>query len=97
MKSGMQIDLFRIVIAIILPLISIPAKTAIALKPSFFLSINKGIPPDFAQHLILICLLLNTASSMKTRFACYLYISIILGNILRLSISIAANFAVVNC
>jgi hypothetical protein len=49
---------------------SIPATTAIALKPSFFLSTSKGIPPDLAQHLLLTCLLLKTASSMNIRLAC---------------------------
>ena len=70
MKSGVQIDFSLIVIATTFPLMSIPATTAIALKPSFFLSTSKGIPPDLAQHLLLTCLLLKTASSMNIRLAC---------------------------
>jgi hypothetical protein len=51
---------------------STPATAAIVLKPSFFLSTNNGIPPDFAQHLLRTYLLLNTALPMNMRLACSL-------------------------
>jgi len=67
MKSSVQIELSFACRATTCPLILIAATTATAVKPSYFFVIE-SCGPAFAQYLCTIDLLLNTASSMNTRF-----------------------------
>ena len=67
MKSSVQIELSFACSATTCPLILIAATKATAVKPSYFLVIE-SCWPAIALYLCTIDLLLNTASSMNTRF-----------------------------
>ncbi len=76
MKSSVQIEFSLACRAMTCPLILIAATIATAVKPSYFFLIEI-YGPAFAQYLCTINLLLNTASSMNTRFGLCCLINLI--------------------
>ena len=96
MKSAVQIDLSAVCRATTCPLMFIAATTATAVKPSYFFVIEScGLV--FARYIYIIDLLLNTASSMNTRFGLCCSISLdMCGNRSLRSLSIYCSFAAVS-
>ena len=96
MKSAVQIELSAACKATTCPLMLIAATTATAVKPGYFFAIE-SCGPAFAQYLFTIDLLLNTASSMNTRFGLCCSISLAMrGNRSLRSLSIYCSFAAVS-
>ena len=93
MKSSVQIELSFACRAITCPLMLIAATTATAVKPNYFFVIE-SCGPAFAQYFCTIDLLLNTASSMNTRFGLCCSISLVMrGKRSLRSLSIYCNLA----